>query len=108
MFCNKGRIKISSFFSFSLAEDGENKSFVAGKNRAGDVVGCPLSFAENVGTFFIFCTKSKKLCTKNIRNPAGFQKQFVVYAENVEETLSKFSILSRKTYLCKINRTNRL
>lgn len=29
MFCNKGRIKISSFFLFSLAEDGEDRLLVA-------------------------------------------------------------------------------
>ena len=68
MFCNKGRIKISSFF-FSLAEDGENKSFVAEKNRAGDVVGCPSSFPENVGTFFYFLYKIKKTLYKKYPEP---------------------------------------
>lgn len=72
MFCNKGRIKISSFF-FSLAEDGENKSFVAEKNRAGDVVGCPSSFPENVGTFFYFLYKIKKTLYKKI---SGIRQAF--------------------------------
>ena len=64
MFCNKGRIKISSFFLFFLAEDGENRLLVADGTLAGDVVGCPLSLPENVGTFFYFLYKIKKTLYK--------------------------------------------
>lgn len=107
MFCNKERIKISSFFLFSSPKMGKTDCWLPTEALAGDVVGCPLSLPENVGTFFIF-VQIKKTLYKKYSDPAGFQKPFVVYAENVEETPSKFSILSRKTYLCKINRTNRL
>lgn len=108
MFCNKERIKISSFSLFFLAEDGENRLLVADGSACWRCCRLSVVFAGKCRDVFYFLYKSKKLCTKNIWNSAGFQKPFVVYAENVEETLSKFSILSRKTYLCKINRTNRL
>ena len=109
MFCNKERIKISSFSLFFLAEDGENRLLVADGSACWRCCRLSVVFAGKCRDVFLFFVQNqKKLCTKNIRNPAGFQKPFVVYAENVEETPPKFSILSRKTYLCKINRTNRL
>ena len=108
MFCNKGRIKNSSFFLFLSPKMGKTNRLLPEKIVLAMLSAVRCLLRKMSGRFFIFCTKSKKLCTKNIRNPAGFQKPFVVYAENVEETPPKFSILSRKTYLCKINRTNRL
>lgn len=107
MFCNKGRIKISSFSLFSRRRWGKQ---IAGcrRKRLLAMLSAVRCLCRKMSGRFLFLYKSKKLCTKNIWNSAGFQKPFVVYAENVEETLSKFSILSRKTYLCKINRTNRL
>ena len=107
MFCNKGRIKISSFF-FLSPKMGKTNRLLPKKIVLAMLSAVRRLSRKMSGRFFIFCTKSKKLCTKNIRNPAGFQEPFIVYAENVEETPPKFSILSRKTYLCKINRTNRL
>ncbi len=108
MFCNKGRIKISSFFLFFSPKMGKTDCWLPTDHLLAMLSAVRCLCRKMSGRFFIFCTKSKKLCTKNIWNPAGFQKPFVVYAENVEETPPKFSILSRKTYLCKINRTNRL
>ena len=64
MFCNKGRIKISSFFCFPSPKMGKTSRLLPGKNHAGDVVGCPLSLPENVGTFFYFLYKIKKTLYK--------------------------------------------
>lgn len=69
MFCNKERIKISSFFLFSSPKMGKTDCWLPTEALAGDVVGCPLSLPENVGTFFIFCTKSKKTLYKKYSEP---------------------------------------
>ena len=60
MFCNKERIKISSFFLFSSPKMGKTDCWLPTEALAGDVVGCPLSLPENVGTFFYFLYKIKK------------------------------------------------
>lgn len=60
MFCNKERIKISSFFLFSSPKMGKTDCWLPTEALAGDVVGCPLSLPENVGMFFCFLYKIKK------------------------------------------------
>ena len=64
MFCNKERIKISSFFLFSSPKMGKTDCWLPTEALAGDVVGCPLSLPENVGTFFYFLYKIKKTLYK--------------------------------------------
>ncbi len=66
MFCNKGRIKISSFFLFFSPKMGKTDCWLPTEALAGDVVGCPLSLPENVGTFFYFLYKIKRSLYKNI------------------------------------------
>lgn len=60
MFCNKERIKISSFFLFSSPKMGTTDCWLPTEALAGDVVGCSLSFPENVGTFFYFFVQNQK------------------------------------------------
>lgn len=60
MFCNKGKIKISSFFLFSSLKMGKTACWLLTETLAGDVVGCPSSFPENVGTFFYFFVQNPK------------------------------------------------
>lgn len=64
MFCNKERIKISSFFLFPSPKMGKTDCWLPTEALAGDVVGCPLSLPENVGTFFYFLYKIKKTLYK--------------------------------------------
>ena len=64
MFCNKERIKISSFFLFSSPKMGKTDCWLPTEALASDVVGCPLSLPENVGTFFYFLYKIKKTLYK--------------------------------------------
>ena len=64
MFCNKERIKISSFFLFSSPKMGKTDCWLPTEALASDVVGCPLSLPENVGTFFYFLYKIKRTLYK--------------------------------------------
>ena len=64
MFCNKERIKISSFFLFPSPKMGKTDCWLPTEALASDVVGCPLSLPENVGTFFYFLYKIKKTLYK--------------------------------------------
>lgn len=66
MFCNKERIKISSFFLFSSPKMGKTDCWLPTEALAGDVVGCPLSLPENVGTFFYFLYKKTKCFVQKI------------------------------------------
>lgn len=69
MFCNKGKIKISSFFLFSSLKMGKTACWLLTETLAGDVVGCPSSFPENVGTFFYFLYKIQKTLYKKYPEP---------------------------------------
>ena len=64
MFCNKERIKISSFSLFFSPKMGKTDCWLPTEALASDVVGCPLSLPENVGTFFYFLYKIKKTLYK--------------------------------------------
>lgn len=60
MFCNKGRIKISSFFLFPLAEDGEDKSFVAGKKSCRRCCRLSAGFSRKCRDVFLFFVQNQK------------------------------------------------
>ena len=64
MFCNKERIKISSFSLFFSPKMGKTDCWLPTEALTSDVVGCPLSLPENVGTFFYFLYKIKKTLYK--------------------------------------------
>lgn len=69
MFCNKERIKISSFSLFFSPKMGKTDCWLPTEALASDVVGCPLSLPENVGTSFYFLYKIKKTLYKKYSEP---------------------------------------
>ena len=64
MFCNKGRIKISSFFLFLSPKMGKTNRLLPEKIVLAMLSAVRRLLRKMSGRFFIFCTKSKKLCTK--------------------------------------------
>ena len=60
MFCNKGRIKISSFFLFFLAEDGENRLLVADGSACWRCCRLSVVFAGKCRDVFLFFVQNQK------------------------------------------------
>lgn len=64
MFCNKERIKISSFSLFFLAEDGENRLLVADGSACWRCCRLSVVFAGKCRDVFYFLYKIKKTLYK--------------------------------------------
>ena len=69
MFCNKGRIKISSFFLFFSPKMGKTDCWLPTERLLAMLSAVRCLCRKMSGRFFIFCTKSKKLCTKKYSEP---------------------------------------
>ena len=69
MFCNKGRIKISSFFLFFSPKMGKTDCWLPTERLLAMLSAVRCLCRKMSGRFFIFCTKSKKTLYKKYSEP---------------------------------------